>query len=332
MTTDLHPARILVVKLSSFGDVVRSTPCLRALHRAWPEARISVAVDAALAPLLAHDPHVHERLTNEGGGIMAAWRSSRHLPPFDLALDLQGTRRSAVWMYRCKAWIRAGRGRYRPGWTFAVPADLQINDVQDQALILARLGIVVDDLNPRLYTDPEADARVEARLLSEGMPARDFLVINAFSRWQSKTWPLDRYAEVIRWFHSQYQQRVIITGSADEKEYAEQLLAMVLPSSAVSMAGVTDLPEALALYQRAALMVTGDSGPMHAAAALGTRVIALFGPTWPERSAPWGDGHTVLQLRRPDRHHAYRDRMNQDCIKAIDVDTVCRALAEQWPS
>jgi len=333
MLRQLHPSHILMVKLSSFGDVVRTTPCIRALKLNWPDVKISFAVDRPLAPLLAQDPDIHELLLNTPSGIFSSFRSARGRKEFDLAIDFQGTHRSLTWMYTCRASMKAGRGTWRPpGWVAAIPANLSVNDVADQANILQQLGVPVLNLNPHLNVDQDADARVSAQLRDLGQPERGFLIVNPFSRWQSKTWPAERYAEVITWFAREFRQTVIITGSANEKKSAEQLISMVPKGSAFSFAGLFSLPESMAIYSRAAVMLTGDSGPMHAAAALGVRVIALFGPTWPERSAPWGDQHIVIQSRRPDHHHAYRNRTDQTYINAIETSAVREALAGAWTS
>jgi len=332
MIESVHPARILMVKLSSFGDVVRTTPCIRALKAKWPEANISFAVDRPLAPLLAHDPDLHEVLPNTPGEMLHAFRSAREPKGFDLAIDFQGTHRSLIWMYTCGATTKAGRGTWRPGWAAAVPANLSINDVPDQANILEQMGIPVSNLHPKLYLDKEADARVSNLLRERGLPESGFLIVNPFSRWKSKMWPAERYAEVITRFAKEFKQTVLISGSVQEKPLADALLSLIPQDLACSFAGALNLQESVALYSRAALMLTGDSGPMHAAAALSVRVLALFGPTWPERSAPWGDQHIVLQSRRPQHHHAYRNRDDQSFMMAIETNTVHEALARMWNS
>jgi heptosyltransferase-1 len=322
----------VVVKLSSFGDVVRTTPCVRALRSRWPEAYISFAVDASLAPLLANDPHIDEIISNRPGGLWPAVSTATSHRGYDLAIDFQGTHRSLAWMLTCGAKMRAGRGRYRPGWLAAVPTDLAVNDVADQARIVEALGVRVDDLNPRLYIDEAADVRAEQLLAKIDLPPRDFLIVNPFSRWASKAWPMERYISIIHRFALEHRTRVVITGSPAEQADADRLVASLPRGAAVSFAGRVSLAEALCIYRRAAVMLTGDSGPMHAAAALGVRVVALFGPTHPERSAPWGDSHIVVQRLRPSQHHAYRDRGDRSYIDAIQEQDVRAALTKAWLS
>jgi ADP-heptose:LPS heptosyltransferase len=119
---------------------------------------------------------------------------------------------------------------------------------------------------------------------------------------------------------------MVITGGPGEEEQARALMQGLYPGVAVSLVGKLTLEQALCLYRRGILMVTGDSGPMHAAAALGTRVVALFGPTLPERTGPWGDKHIVIQELRPPSHHTYRSDHNKVYMRAISVEQVYRAV------
>jgi heptosyltransferase I len=100
------------------------------------------------------------------------------------------------------------------------------------------------------------------------------------------------------------------------------------PGTSVSLAGRLGLGDLAALLARARLVVTGDSGPMHMAAALATPVVALFGPTWPERAGPWGEGHRVVQRWRSERYRAYRDPASAIGMAAISLDDVQAAIAE----
>ena len=124
----------------------------------------------------------------------------------------------------------------------------------------------------------------------------------------------------------------MITGGPGEEQKAQECMSLLPVGDAVSLAGKLTLGQALCLYRRARLMVTGDSGPMHAAAALGTRTVSLFGPTLPERTGPWGRGHIVLQMSKPRSHHAYRADSERKHIRAIDVATVIGAVKSSLES
>lgn len=323
---------ILVVKLSSLGDVVRSTGCLQRLREAWPAARIRFVVEERFAPILKAHPCLDDLIVapsiHRGLGVqfLHAWRQLRGLgcPRFDLAIDLQGNRFSTAWMYAARSGLRFGRGGFRPGWTATREATLTLNDVEDQARILGLLGLTELPLAPRLPILPEADRRVGEALAGIGLGSKEFVVLNPFSAWSSKEWPWERYLAVAQRLLTERGIQSIITSAPAE--------ASRLPSPGGtgwhSMAGQLSLPELTALMHRARLVLTGDSGPMHIAAAVGTPVVALFGPTWAQRSGPWGSCHRILQASRPARHHAYRDPDSRRHILALDVRTVEASVLE----
>jgi ADP-heptose:LPS heptosyltransferase len=326
--------RILVVKLSSLGDIVHVTPCLRALRRHFPSARIDMAVGACHADLVRQDPNLDGLIESEPrrlGWLARARATRRSLRPYrgtgyDLAIDYQGALRSALHVYLSGARVRAGRGGFRPGWQCVVRPDLRLHAVEVCAGITRALGVPITDLTPEVFLCPHADASLATLLAQAGLPGEGFLLVNPFSRWHSKEWPLDRFAELIRRLTADAKVPVAVSGAAERVADASALLELLGPGRAVSLVGRLSLAEAMCLYRRAAVMVTGDSGPMHVAAAQGTRLVALFGPTHPERTGPWGAGHCVIQKSRPARHHAYREDADRTHIGAIEVGTVYRAL------
>jgi ADP-heptose:LPS heptosyltransferase len=113
---------------------------------------------------------------------------------------------------------------------------------------------------------------------------------------------------------------------------AEQarLAALLGPSGPPSLVGRMLIEEAICLYRRARFIITGDTGPMHAAAAVATPVVALFGATWPEQTGPWGRRHRVLQSSRSEFHHAYPNDAERRHIEAIGVDMVFAAAADLY--
>ena len=325
--------RLLVVKLSSLGDIVHATPCLRSLRRACPSAEIVLAVEGRFAAVVRESPWIDRLIeTDTSSGFVSTLLEARqrlaHIGShrFDLAIDLQGLRRSAAWIYASRARVQTGRGGIRPGWRRAHRPDLARHAVDVCAAVLENVGIRVIDRPPEITVSAAADRELEGLLTRRSLAPQDFVLVNPFSRWPSKAWPLDRYAELLGWMRSQCSVSPLIVGGPDEENQAAHLLDLVEPGTAVSLVGQLSLPQALCLYRRARLMVTGDSGPMHAAAALGTKVIALFGPTFPERTGPLGDDHIVLQAKRPPTHHTYRTDRRGEYIRALDVATVRTAV------
>lgn len=336
------PRRILVVRLSSLGDVVRITGVLAALRRLFPAAEIVAVTGTAAAPLLRPDPSLDRLLVARPARrplalSFDAWRQLRTLrrAGIDLALDLQGTDRSARWMRWSGAACKAGRGGGAPDWRAAVAPDYGRGDVEESALILRRLGLDPGPCLPRLATEPAAEAAVAALLARHGLPAEGFVAINPFSRWPAKTWPADSWQALLPQLAASSGRPLVVTGDRREAAAAESLLRGLPAGTALSLAGAVDLAGLAALLRRAALLVTGDSGPMHMAAALDTPVVALFGPTWPERAGPQGEGHVVLQAARLPHYHAYRQEKHQAAMAAIAVESVLASalakLAEPAP-
>lgn len=331
---DAAPRRILAVKLSSFGDVVHVTPCLRALRHAFPGADIRVAIERRWADVLRALPYVD--------GLVEASSRTRVTPsylleirralagcagPFDLAIDFQGTRRSAAWIYASGARVRAGRGWPRPLWRAALRPDLSQHAIEVCADVCGRVATPVHDRSPELRTTPADEERV-ARLLGDtGVPRDGFVLLNPFSRWDSKGLDVATAAELALRTARLAGDRVVVTGGPEDAERAADVVRLA-GADAVTLAGRFTLAEALCLFRRARLMVSCDSGPMHAAAALGTPVVALFGPTLPERTGPWGAEHVVLQGERPPEHHAYRSDSARRYMRALTVDAMLAGVAQ----
>lgn len=320
---------ILVVKLTSFGDVIHATPCLRALRLQFPDANLWMAIDRSLTPLVEHCPHLDGVISVRDGRAEQLWRIASFggrlslKPPiaFDLAIDLQGTARSMSHVRASKASRTVGRGD-RSGYDVPVNPDLARHAVQVCADVLEAIDVPVVDLAPELFLSAETEREVEAILQKSGLPGAGFVVVNPFSRWPAKEWPAERFAAVIERVCRNHDCHVVITGGPGEEREDVRTLLAAAPGRLVSFVGQLSLAQSLCVYRRAALMITGDSGPMHAAAALGTRVIALFGPTYPERNGPWGDGHVILQASRPNRHHAYRSIESRAHLLALPVADV----------
>jgi len=328
------PRRILAVKLSSFGDVVHATSSLRALRRAFPDADIRLAVERRWAGALRAFPYVDglveasSRTRLSPSYLLEVRRALKALPGrFDLAIDFQGTRRSALWVYASRARIKAGRGAPRPLWRAALLPDPSRHAVEVCAEVCRSIGVPVDDLAPELGTSPADERRVAALLDAQGIAGTGFVLLNPFSRWDSKALDVATAAELAVRTARLTGERVVLSGGPDDVARAAAVERRA-DGCVVSLAGRLALGEALCLFRRARLVISCDSGPMHAAAALGTPVVALFGPTHPERTGPWGAAHVVVQAARPADHHAYRTDRARRHISALTVESMVAAVDE----
>jgi heptosyltransferase-1 len=326
--------RILAVKLSSFGDVIHASGAFRALRNSLKEAEIVLAVEQRWADAVRYNPNLNSLIESSSCdrvSLRYLAEICRHISKqdaFDVAIDFQGNRRSAAWIYMSGAPIKLGRGRYRPGWRLAMQPDAGRHAVEVCADICRGVGVSADNFDPEIHTSPRDEQSLDAVLDTAGIARTGFVLVNPFSRWKSKSWPEQNVSEFIQRLAQSFHHPVILTGGIEDRPGAELILSQMDTRRVSSLAGQLPLGQALCLYRRARLMVSCDSGPMHAAAAFGVPVVALFGPTFPERTGPWGPNHRVLQAMRPPVHATYRTDFAGIYMRALDTRTVFDAVAE----
>jgi heptosyltransferase I len=303
-----HP-RIFLVKLSSFGDVLHALPTLEALRDAFPTAHITWLVEAAYAPLLSGHPALDEvwiapRLRPaeffSGSNPARLRRLLQQLRSrsFDLVVDVQGLLKSAVWVALARSPRKVGYDKTHELSYLALtervpPFDPEAHAVWRYLNLANYLG--APPALPRFRLGLDAAADISA--LVPATTDRPLVVLHPGARWASKLWPPASWAHLSDWFHGRGFQ-VAFTGSSADREL---VAAIVGHSQAplLNLAGVTSLAQLAAILRQARLAVTTDTGAMHLAAALGTPVTALFGPTAPWRTGPFGDGHQVVRLGLP---------------------------------
>jgi heptosyltransferase I len=298
--------RLLLTKLSSFGDVLHALPTLEALRDAYPAAHITWLVEAAYAPLLSGHPALNEVwvaprlrpgevLSGANPATLMKLLAQLRSRSFDLVLDVQGLLKSAVWVALARSPRKVGYDRTRELSYLALtervaPFDPEAHAVWRYLNLAHYLGAPPAPPRFRLGLDRNVD--LEA-LIPDGS-GRPLAVLHPGARWATKLWPTAAWAQVASWLQAQGFQ-VAVTGSAADREL---VAALVQQSRAplVNLAGRTSLAALAAVLRRARLAVTTDTGAMHLAAALGTPVVALFGPTAPWRTGPFGPGHRVVRL------------------------------------
>ena len=300
--------RLLIIKPSSLGDIVHALPTVAALRRRLPSAKLTWLVKREWAEVLDGNPDLDEVLAVDLSmkGWPAAIRAVR-ARRFDVVVDLQGLLRSAMlgWMSGAPVRIGFANGREGSPWFYtdrvSVPA-VSMHAVDRYLLIARALGAEPEKPGPSAFPLPHdagAEVKVDALLAAADVQMGTVLVaLNPSARWPTKRWPAESFAAVGDRLQQQVGVRVVVVGGAEDRPIWEAVMR-AMRTAPIDLAGKTTMKELIALLRRLQLFITNDSGPMHLAAAVGTPVIALFGPTDPTRTGPYGAGHAILRSGIP---------------------------------
>ena len=329
-----HPGRILLIKPSSFGDIVHCLPVLAALKHHWPNAEVDWAVKREWAGLLTGHPMLRRVVFFPGTALegVRSWQTLRR-DDYDMVIDLQGLFRSGLYAALTGCPVRVGFDDSREGSSWFYSRRIKVSNdavhAVDRCLDLVRQIGVKTAPTPAF---PVPDGKQEQEWVDDlwrRNQIRDgeaVCIIHPSARWPTKRWPAERFAQLADGLIARERMRIMIVGSGSEASQIEQM-SRQMSQPAINLAGETELLQLAALLRRANLLVSNDSGPMHLAAAVGTPVVAIFGPTDPSRVGPYGDGHVVLRKEidcsRCTRRACIRDAL---CMKAIGVSDVFEAV------
>jgi lipopolysaccharide heptosyltransferase I len=326
----------LITRLSAIGDCVQTLPVASALRERFPRATIVWAVEAGAAPLVAAHPAIDRVIVVPKRMLAspaAAWQVRQQLMPLrlDIAIDPQGLSKSSAIGWLSGAPRRIGfagpQGREISGWLNSELVHATSTHMVDRYLELLRpLGIEMHASDqPRFEISIDAAARNKiGRFVSDTQRTDGFAVINPGAGWDSKRWPIGRFAEVARQLGIDYAlPSVVAWGGSRERAWAEEIVAG--SGGHASLAPATSLIELAALLTHAKVMIAADTGPLHLAAAVGTPSIGLFGSTRREACGPYGKGNIALQAAfdgSPGRKLAGADNW---AVRRISVDQVLKA-------
>ncbi len=335
------PRNILILKTSSLGDIAACLPVPALLKRRWPETRISWLVNRGYMDLVRLAPEVDEAIAFDRD----AWRSLAAFPAnlmrlgrmlrdirgrrFDLTLDFQGQLRSALIGCCSGAPLRFGPAAAREGaWLFysrRIPAAPGLALEEHMAIVRAAAGEVPPPQFSLSIPEPSR-ARTRALLqeLPEGAPR---VLLCPGARWKTKCWPVPAFARLARELASR-NVTVVLGGSAQERAAGEAIAREAGGSRVLNLCGQTPLLELCALIAGMDLVVCNDSGPMHLAAAFGVPLVALFGPTDPNRTGPYTARGRILRSDVDCSPCLRRHCVRPDGKRCMDRIAPERVLAE----
>jgi lipopolysaccharide heptosyltransferase II len=296
-----------------------------------------------VADLMATCPYLDEVILDtkgQGGGrAKSLWQIVKQIRRgrFDLAVVLHPTSlRNALIPFLARVPLRIGSNVSGRGILLSQSCseDANLHEV-DRYLRVLQLINIDEPASDLEFWHTDADRRVVHQLLSDCnvLPEDRIIGINLGTTWRTKSWALDRFADVIAGIQDRFETAVVLTGSSSEIGLGNALQKMV-KAKVINLIGKTTVLQLGALIERCNLYLTCDSGPMHIAAAVGTPTIALFGPTDPDRHRPYGKGHHVIEKAVSCRPCYKRKCLRVDaphlCMTEIQAADVVELIASHF--
>ncbi len=337
--------RILIVKLSAIGDVVHSLPVLYALREKFPSAHIAWLLEEAASSLLEGHPLLDRLIVSRRKSWLKALghtgnrkraiseiRSFIHElrdTEYDVVLDLHALLKSGLLIFLARGKRKIGYLQGDEGSSFFLNEKIPPYDIEEHAVLRYMNLAHYLGARPNGYYFPipisDADKCAVKRILEEEKIKEPFVAINPLAKWDSKLWDKKKFARLADRCVKELGLSVIFTGGKED-ELEVRLIMEGMQEKALNLCGRTNLRELAYLYNLSRVMITTDTGPMHIAAAVETPVVALFGPTAPWRTGPFGEGHIVVRRNLPCSPCFKKKCTDTQCMQQIEVEEVLQAI------
>ena len=340
--------KVLVVRLDSIGDVLLSEPAIAALHRRFKQARIDMVVSPEGRDVLSRNPAIDSFVIYEVPWH-GAWRGKRvnwkdelraifgvlrrlRRERYDIAFELRGDFRDIAFAVAAGAQIVVGSGWRGGGFLpdYDVPLDEGQHRVNFALSIAAVSSNEYESHSPRIFLGRAERAAVVTYLGQSGDAT--WVALHLGAGFATKCLPLPKFVEAamrLRDMMKETELRFVLVGGPSEAELAARFKER-FKCSVVDLVGKLTIMETAAVLERCRLFIGNDSAPMHLAAAVGTPVVAFFGPSDPRYYRPYGVEHKVLELEMPCRpcDHVHCAHQENLCLSQIEVDDIISAAAE----
>ncbi|MCD6294837.1 MAG: lipopolysaccharide heptosyltransferase II [Deltaproteobacteria bacterium] len=342
------PLKLLIVKLSAIGDVVHTLAFLDVLHQNFPRAKIDWLVEEGAAGVIEGHPAirrviisrrkswwlklVEERCFREVSREIISFAKDLRRHRYDWVIDLQGLLKSGVLTGFSRGERKVGMSGAREGaWLFLKEPSLRVNYDQhaiDRYLEVAtQLGCTWDRWDNRIPVSETHRHALDQLFAGHGFTGGNLVAINPMAKWKTKLWEPELFAALGDRILTEFPCRIVFTGSQDDRPVIDNISSM-MKNSSLNLAGKTGLKELACLYDRCRVLVTTDTGPMHMAAAMGCSVVALFGPTSPLRTGPYGPGNRVVTSGAVCSPCFKKTCDQWSCMRDITVESVFDAVRE----
>jgi heptosyltransferase-1 len=323
--------RFLVVRLTALGDILHTVPAVAALRRAHPAARIDWVVERKWAPVLEGSPAINEVIPFDRRSAWGALECVQRLREnrYTCAIDFQGLYKSSILAALSGAARRIGFDR---SWAREEGAALLYTEcvlptgqhVAELNYSLAEQAGASRPATPEypLRVPAGGAASVRARLHELGISG-EYIVVGPGGSWRAKCWPAERYGELCRELEMKNAMRAVVIYGPGEKFLAEEVARAAAPAQLAMIASTIE--ELMGLLAHARCVIAVDSGPLHLAAALGTKVVGLFGPTDPARNGPFVPGASIIDRARQEEISYKRRSEFSAAMLRITVEDVMAA-------
>jgi lipopolysaccharide heptosyltransferase I len=337
---DCDARRIALIKPSALGDIVHSLPVLTALRHRFPHAHITWIVNRGYEPLLRGHRDLDETLPfdrgarHDGSGrallsygrFLADLRRRR----FDFVIDLQGLLRSALMVAATGAARRVGLSSAREGAAWSYTDVVTVTDYDnlhavDRYWRMAE-AFGVGDLPKHFYVPVPDDVRRWADEMLRDCP-RPWLGLGVGSRWPTKRWVPEHFAELARRAQGRFGGTALFLGGGDETALAGAVRAR-LAGPARDLTGRTTLPQLAAVLERVDVLLANDTGPLHLAAALGRPVVAPYTCTSVRQTGPYGAFGGAVETKVWCQGSRLRSCGRMECMAELTPDRLWPHLHE----
>lgn len=331
--------KILIIKPSSLGDVIHSLPFLKAIKNTFHDADIEWVISKSLKEILEGNPLINRlvvfdkdswtkignlsKTVKEAIGLINILRSGH----YDMVVDLQGLLRSGLITFFSSSPLKVGFENAREGSSIFYNKKISVNGslhAVDRYLEIAKsIGAKIDKVEFPLFIN-DAERKKIKNLIGD---LQEYVVVIPSARWKTKRWSPRNFGTII----SKLSVPCIVTASRADEQIVKEVMRFS-NGKGTNFCGKTDLKELTALIAGAKAVVSNDSGPMHIAAALGVPVIALFGPTDPYKTGPYGwqekKNLRVIRASIPCSPCFKKKCKDLLCMDGISVGTVLKELEE----